>query len=172
MDNGLLEQIYRKYAGEIRLYLYSLCGSMVWAEDLMHDVFVKALLSLPEEHENFRAWLYRVAHNLCVNEMKKSSRAGKAMEAVYFAGKTDRASSESDVTHTLLKEERDKCLCKCMRRLPQLQMEVLFMFYFGGLSAGNIAGVLNIKQENVRVILHRGRRKLREMMEKEGYNEF
>lgn len=79
MNHDLLERIYEAYANEIRLYLYSLCGSMPQAEDLMQEVFVKALLSLKDEHTNFRAWLYKVAHNLCINEMKKSGGPGKGL---------------------------------------------------------------------------------------------
>lgn len=52
---------------------------MQQAEDLMQEVFVKALLSLKDEHTNFRAWLYKVAHNLCINEMKKSGGPGKGL---------------------------------------------------------------------------------------------
>ena len=44
MNRDLLEKIYTLYAEELRLYLYSLCRDAAVAEDLMQDVFVKALM--------------------------------------------------------------------------------------------------------------------------------
>ena len=44
------------------------------AEDIMQDVFCKALISLPSSHVNARAWLYMVGRNLLLNEMKKQKR--------------------------------------------------------------------------------------------------
>lgn len=57
MDRDILRQFYRRYSREIYLYLYSLCKSRETAEDLMQEVFLKALLSLPDQNENLRAWL-------------------------------------------------------------------------------------------------------------------
>ena len=52
MDRDILRQFYRRYSGEIYLYLYSLCKSRETAEDLMQEVFLKALLSLSDQNEN------------------------------------------------------------------------------------------------------------------------
>ena len=51
MNRDLLEKIYTLYAEELRLYLYSLCRDAAVAEDLMQDVFVKALMSLSDSDE-------------------------------------------------------------------------------------------------------------------------
>ena len=74
MDSEMLRQFYGRYASEIYLYLYSLCKSRELAEDLMQDVFLKALLSLSDSHTNIRAWLYKVARNTCLNELRKRNR--------------------------------------------------------------------------------------------------
>lgn len=74
MDRDILRQFYRRYSREIYLYLYSLCKSRETAEDLMQEVFLKALLSLPDQNENLRAWLYKVARNACFNELRNRKR--------------------------------------------------------------------------------------------------
>ena len=74
MDRDILRQFYRRYSREIYLYLYSLCKSRETAEDLMQEVFLKALLSLPDQNENLRAWLYKVARNSCFNELRNRKR--------------------------------------------------------------------------------------------------
>ncbi|MEA4892494.1 MAG: RNA polymerase sigma factor [Peptococcaceae bacterium] len=75
MERDLLKNLYCRYARELYLYLYSLCRSHAMAEDLLQEVFLKALLSLSESHGNMRAWLYLVARNLCLNQMKRPGGA-------------------------------------------------------------------------------------------------
>ena len=44
MDNDILEQIYHRYAGQVYLYLFSLCHSHALAEDLMQETFLESLM--------------------------------------------------------------------------------------------------------------------------------
>ena len=60
MEQEILNQLYRQYSREIYLYLYSFCKNKELAEDLMQETFLKALLSLKDQHTNMRAWLYMV----------------------------------------------------------------------------------------------------------------
>lgn len=181
MDRNLLEGIYGMYAEEIRLYLYSLCKDAVRAEDMMQEVFVKALLSLSDDHENFRAWLYLVARNLCINEMKKERRRQKQVaenarkrEENYngMAENTEFSATEPDIVFSILREERKRSIFKCLMHLPEIQREAVYMFYFGEMSTGKIARVLELSPENVRVILYRARKNMKHLLEKEGYHEF
>lgn len=71
MDSKVLEQLYRKYEGELYLYIYSICKDKHAAEDLLQETFLKAILALPDGHTNIRAWLYLVARNLTYNAIKK-----------------------------------------------------------------------------------------------------
>ena len=74
MEKELLEELYHRYGQEIYRYLYAICKNRLMAEDIMQDVFCKALISLPSSHVNARAWLYMVGRNLLLNEMKKQKR--------------------------------------------------------------------------------------------------
>ena len=71
MEKDILKQLYQKYRKEIYLYLYSLCKNSSLAEDLLQETFLKALLSLPDDHTNMRAWLYLVARNLFFNYYRR-----------------------------------------------------------------------------------------------------
>ena len=71
MEQKLLTLVYEKYHRELYLYIYSLSRNHHIAEDLTQETFLKALLSLPEEHGNIRAWLYMVARNLFLITGKK-----------------------------------------------------------------------------------------------------
>lgn len=165
MNKDLLHEIYSVYAEEIGLYLYSLCKDPALTEDLMHDVFLQALMSLHDDHPNFRAWLYKVAHNLCINRLRKDTRldfrATLSDESSSVFGKSD------DILTGLLATERNKLLYRCLNKLPDLHKEILFMEYFSEMNIKDIAAALDLNPNNVRVIAHRARRELRSLIEEE-----
>ena len=109
MDSEMLRQFYRRYASEIYLYLYSLCKSRELAEDLMQDVFLKALLSLSNSHTNIRAWLYKVARNTCLNELRKRNRESELDETMAISG--------DKLLESVILNEQKKTLYQAMMKL-------------------------------------------------------
>lgn len=172
MDKDILRQFYRRYSGEIYLYLYSLCRSRETAEDLMQEVFLKALLSLPDQNENLRAWLYKVARNACFNELRnrKKELQSEHIEEISVSAKEGLQESSSDnLVDDLIRSEQRRFLYEAMMELPDRQREILELFYFSELSIKEIAEVMRLTSQNVRVLAHRAKKQLREYMEVKGY---
>ena len=82
MDEKLLRELYKKYYKELYLYLYSLCKNRELSEDILQETFLKAILSLKDNHTNMRAWLYTVARNLYFNYSKKEKHKNDYNEIV------------------------------------------------------------------------------------------
>ena len=164
MDNELLMKLYGAYQKELYLYLYSLCRNRHQAEDLLHETFLKALLALPDGHTNMRAWLYMVARNLFYNQQKKKSREILMEEQDYFPEKK----TDEDLFEKILEEENRRMLYQAIRRLEIKKREIIQMQYFGGMSQKEIAAVLHITPENVRVLAYRAKKELKKYLEKEG----
>ena len=171
MDRDILRQFYRRYSGEIYLYLYSLCKSRETAEDLMQEVFLKALLSLSAQNENLRAWLYKVARNACFNELRNRKREVKMDPAagadIYAAGAVEK--SQDSLTDILIRNEQKKMLYEAMLKLPDRQREILELFYFSEMSMKQIAEIMKLTPQNVRVLAYRAKKQLREYMEVKEY---
>lgn len=165
METQLLNQLYRKYQREIYLYLYSLCKNREVAEDLLQETFLKAILSLSDNHSNVRAWLYLVARNLYYNYSKKENR-NIMLEEVEDSLLVD---SANETLERLLTDERRRSLYKALQHLDERQREVLTLQYFGGLSQKEIAALLKMTPENIRILSYRGKKKLRVYMEENGY---
>ena len=165
MDNELLRQLYRKYQRELYLYLYSLCKNHELAEDLLQETFLKALLALPDGHTNMRAWLYVVARNLFFNYVKREKHIVEMDELVETADE-----NTEEMLERLLAEERSRLLYLALQRLDRAKREVLLLQYFAGLSQKEIAAILHLTPENVRVLGYRGKRELRKYMEEIGYD--
>ena len=166
MDNHLLKQLYLKYQKEIYLYLFSLCRDSNVAEDLMQETFLKALLSLPDDHTNMRAWLYMVARNLYFNyrRREKQNIPLESLQDTFADGQ------DTELLNRLLIDERAQLLYQALQHLGEQKREILTLQYYGGLSQKQIATLLKITPENVRVLAHRGTRDLKEYMEANGYD--
>lgn len=166
MQKQLLRQLYIKYQKEIYLYLFSLCRNRDIAEDLMQETFLKALLSLKDEHTNMRAWLYTVARNLYFN-YRNRERKNVPLEEI---GDTLCDAAGANLLSQLLADERLRLLYQALQHIGEQKREILTLQYYGGLSQKEIAVLLKISPENVRVLAHRGKRELKKYMEAEGYD--
>ena len=80
MDNDILEQIYHRYAGQVYLYLFSLCHSHALAEDLMQETFLKALCSMELSQDAVLPWLLRVAKKSVYRCMAKAEASYRSKE--------------------------------------------------------------------------------------------
>lgn len=165
MENQLLRQLYQKYQKEIYLYLYSLCKNRELAEDLLQETFLKAILSLSDEHTNMRAWLYMVARNLYFNYRKKEGRN----IPVDDIGENLYDDTSKELIEQLIVDERRKVLYKGLQQIADVKREILTLQYFGGLSQKEIAALLRKTPENIRILAYRGKKELREYMEANGY---
>lgn len=162
MEQKLLTLVYEKYHRELYLYIYSLSRNHHIAEDLTQETFLKALLSLPEEHGNIRAWLYMVARNLFFNFREKASRNVSLEEEM------KRSDEEKDLLANMIENERKLQLYQALKKLDMKKREILLLQYFGDLSQKEIAAVLHITPENVRVLAYRAKKELKKYMEQQG----
>lgn len=162
MEQKLLTLVYEKYHRELYLYIYSLSRNHHIAEDLTQETFLKALLSLPEEHGNIRAWLYMVARNLFFNYKEKASRNVSLEEEM------KRSDEEKDLLANMIENERKLQLYQALKKLDMKKREILLLQYFGDLSQKEIAAVLHITPENVRVLAYRAKKELKKYMEQQG----
>lgn len=165
MDKELLNILYSRYSREIYLYLYSLSGDAVLSEDLLQETFLKALLSLSDSHTNVRAWLYVVARNLYFNTFKKEK--GKvSLEEMH----RNDDEGENTLFDEIMRDENRRILYEAINSLEPKKREVLQMQYFGNLSQKEIAAILHITPENVRVLSYRARRELKSYLEAKNYD--
>lgn len=157
MDNDILEQIYHRYAGQVYLYLFSLCHSHALAEDLMQETFLKALCSMELSQDAVLPWLLRVAKNLYIDAWRKQRHHTEA--------KKEQKSSEEELLNCLIHKEQNRRLYQAIQALRAPEREAVVLYYFAGLSQADIARQLGMSHGNVRVMLHRAKQRLRNLLE-------
>lgn len=161
----MIKQLYHQYGKEWFLYLYSMCQQKELAEDLLQETFLKAILALPEYHTNMRAWLYKVARNLFYNLYKRNRREICDEEYLKKISKLE----VDEFLEEYISKQETRILYTAMQKLSPVKREVLELQYFGQMPLKEIANVLQLSQENVRVLSHRAKKDLKKLMEVEGY---
>jgi RNA polymerase sigma-70 factor, ECF subfamily len=73
LDFGML---YEKFKRPVHSYIYRLLGSHEDADDLTQEVFTKAYVAWNElyDRDNLSSWLYRIATNLCIDQLRRRKR--------------------------------------------------------------------------------------------------
>ena len=166
MRNDLIDRVYRMYGCEIYLYLYTLCKDHQLAEELRQETFLKAILSLPDSHTNVRAWLYTVARNLFYNAAKRDGRRVGVLSEEFEEEPTDNSPNPEN---TVLDGLQNRALYDALLRLDSVKREIISLQYFSGMSGREIAAILGLREENVRVLSYRAKKELKQLMEEQGY---
>jgi RNA polymerase sigma-70 factor (ECF subfamily) len=131
---------------------------MALAEDIAMNAFYKAM-SLPEDTDkNFKYWLLKVARNEFYDHLKKRRRLTRLEES-------EPDPNSSEVIDGLMLKEEYAALYKAMTLLEEREREAVTLFYFHDLTVGEIAGILDTSAGNAKVILHRARQHLKQIME-------
>lgn len=140
--------LYRHYLPLIYRYCYRRLGSREAAEDATSQIFTQALAALPRyHHASFRAWLFTIAHNVVVDEIRKSRPSASLDAARELA---DRALEVEGVADRI---EAEQTLAMLMRQLSPVQQQVLEL-RLAGLNAIEIAAVLGRSHGSVRNLHH------------------
>lgn len=145
------------YFAELRRFTARYLGNEHDAEDAVQEVFIKVLetRTVPTE---LRAWLYRVARNVCLNRLR--SRGRRKDSDRLQTGIDLPVDQVGELTRIVAVEEgmalRDKLL-----ELSDAQREVLVLRYLEGLSREEIAEVLEVNVSVVKSRLFEGVSRLR-----------
>jgi RNA polymerase sigma factor (sigma-70 family) len=153
---------YHQYFSRVFAYVYGRVRNVHTSEDLVADVFERAYLkagSLRNE-EAFSTWLFTIARNVIISHGRKHGRETVVDPDVMKAIAPSRASVESEI---LMREEL-AAVSDLLRSFPQREQDIVSLKFDAELSNPQIAQVMDLSEANVRVILFRTLRKLRELM--------
>jgi RNA polymerase sigma factor (sigma-70 family) len=143
--------------------VYTLCLRMLTVEedarDAAQEVFIKAYRSIGgfQERSKFSTWIYRVAYNHCISEIRRNV---KVIDLVDELPEHESGEREIDGMEMLLEEERKHYLQMAIEALPETDAVVVTLFYHEELSLEEIAEITGLTSSNIRIKLHRSRKKL------------
>lgn len=149
-----VEAAYRLYWGELCAYIAKKFGSgPPEPEDVAQAAFARfAALEDPQNIGNPRAFIYRTAHNIAVDHLRrKKTRQSYADDAV--AAQSHEQSDDFSPERVLLAKERLETIASAIRRMPKRQARILVMNRVDGLSFVEIARRMNMSESNVKKLM-------------------
>jgi len=158
--NDSFLQAYDQYADAIFRHCFFRVFDRERAQELMQEAFMKTweVVAGGQEIQNLRAFLYRVANNLIIDNArkKKSASLEKMQEEQGF-------DPGHDIRNSLDATIEGKDLVKLVSALEPKYREVLMMRYVDDLTPKEIAAIIDETENNVSVRLHRATQQIRDL---------
>jgi RNA polymerase sigma-70 factor (ECF subfamily) len=153
-------ELYNRTAPSLHRYAARTLGNAAAADDVVQETYVRAICadSLPVDQAQARAYLFKVASNLIVDLWRRNKRERDAADTIETAAYDADANLRLDVNAMMAR-----------LRLPERQL--LWLAYVEGADHAAIADVLGLAEGSVKVLLHRAKRKLADMLRGGGYGE-
>ncbi len=165
LEEAALAAIFDAYYLPLYRYLYHHLGHVATAEDLTAEVFRRFLDALhhgrgPSEH--LQAWLYRVAHNLLVDELRRGKfQAAEALEE-------DQPDHAANVGAQARQAQLQEVVHQALNRLAPKQRAVLILRYLEDMEYAEIARILQLTEGAARALQQRGLRALQRHLKQRG----
>ena len=151
-----LEELYGKFYKEIITYCTAMTKNRASAEDLVQETYLRAFTHWEDlevlSRGQSRAWLYKTARNLFIDQARKQSRE-TPMKDEYFP----LAAFEEDLSQAAVAQ-----LISC---LPEGEKALFTMRYFEGYNARELGEIFALPPATVRSRLASAKRRLREWIE-------
>lgn len=166
-DYSLLVNRYKDRAFSL---LRRLLKNEMDAEEALQDSFLKAYNSLKSfrKDSQFSTWFYRIVYNTGLTVISsKKRKIEQQMSSI--DGEFDLASHDNEVYSTA--DNSRQYILKMVDKLPVRGALVVILFYMDGMSLSEISQVMGTSLVNTKVLLHRSRNALKDLLLKHNYQE-
>lgn len=159
-----------KYERKVFNYVNYLMGNREDAEELTQDTFTKAYQSLAtfRGEAAFSTWLLRIAHFKCLTRLRKKNYHHVDIKEVHDLEEVN----HTDPMVELQLSDKAKILNNALGKLKPDEKSVITLFYYQDFSIKEIEDITRLKESNVKIHLHRGRKKLFDILSQMGIKEF
>ncbi|MBL8819710.1 MAG: RNA polymerase sigma factor [Planctomyces sp.] len=162
-DRQAFDDLFALYAPQILAFLAARTDNLADAEDLLHDVWIKASTHVATfDGNNFRAWIFQIARNT-LYDFSKSPRRRKKPSSI---NDEHEPGGEDDPSARISREEELTALQVCMNAVGGEFVEAVRRSKVDGESPEDIANDLGIDVGTIYSRIHRGKKKLLDCLEK------
>ena len=155
IDEQAFHALYRRTAGSLRTYAARVLGNATYADDIVQESYLRLVRSPPatDDPQQLRAFLFRVASHLIIDYWRRGR---------HEIGRAD----DSMDTHSAPAPDIPLRLdmARVFERLTPQQRQLMWLAYVEGADHREIATALGLRERSVRVLLHRTRRKLAQLL--------
>lgn len=164
----LYSELMGRYQRKILNFIFHMLKSSnleLLAEDLCAETFYKAYRSLHSFREldaSFSTWLYTIARNTVLSELRKQRSVNVSLEE---SGYLPAAPAETAPEHMVLQTERMNLVREAINGLPEKQRSALILREYDQLDYQEIAAILGQTVSSVKSLLFRARASVKTQLE-------
>jgi RNA polymerase sigma-70 factor (ECF subfamily) len=155
-DDAAFDGLYRRWAGPLLRYLERIVGDTATAEELLQEAFFRVHRARARyvPRARFSTWLYRIATNLALNEMKRPRRRHRHEHDDPERPIDDPTPPTDEVVDS---RRRGVTVERLLDGLPERQRRALWLSAAEGHSYAEVATILETSEKSVKALVHRGR---------------
>lgn len=159
-QTGLYTVLVDRYKDMVFSMVWKIVKSREEAEEVAQDTFLKAYQALPRfKHEaRFSTWLFRIAYNTAISRTRKKKITVLAIdERTVENYSTDPIRENTDIVDN---EQRLELMKAALKTLEKDDQMLISLFYQNEQSVEEISTITGLTESNVKVKLHRIRKKI------------
>lgn len=159
-DTNAFSYLIDNYKDMVFGLAYKMTKNKEEAEEISQDTFIKAYKHLHtfDGDSKFSTWLYKIVYHTALDAIKKNKKHSYTFEINEVT--EHQIKSVEHILEGIERKERALLIEQCLHQLPDLERSIIWMFYYEELTLKEIVEVSGIAEANVKVKLHRARKKL------------
>lgn len=172
-DEAAFGEIMRRYRNPITNYIYRFLNDYEEAVDLAQETFVRVYFALPRYHTEyaFSTYIYRIATNLAISEIRKRKRRKLLSLTGLFQSDSEEAQDFNPPDEKLLPDEdlieseQSRTIAKAIATLPEKYRAPIVLRDVEGKSYEEVAAILELGLGTTKSRISRARKLLREKLQ-------
>lgn len=162
--------LFAAYHAKIRGYVLGMVRDPAEADDLTQEVFLRAhrKLSSLQDPNAVLPWLYRIATNVCYDRFRQRSRRPRLdphdVNDAAAAGGIPATGDGATLDRMIVRSQMSACVRRYLEGLSDGYRQVIMLHDLQGLTNREIAAMLGVSVDTVKIRLHRARRRLQAVL--------
>lgn len=172
-DLPSFDVLLKKYFPRILNFIYRYTANETRAEDIAQEVFIRVYKSRAgyNPHATFKTWLYTIAKNCALNELRKNKRHMESLDRPLTVQGEDMYRDQVDPKavrpdQLLMHRDKEQMVKKAIALLPKNQKTAIVLRKYDHLSYAEIAQIMRTSEKAVKSLLSRGKENLRKSLSK------
>lgn len=166
-DTNVFSVLVDRYKEMIFTLALKMIKNREEAEEVSQDTFVKVYNSLNKfkGDSKFSTWIYKITYNTCLDRLKRNKKEDCTISIDEFSDYL--VKTMDNALSALEEKERKQTIQNCLNLLSREENVLLTLYYFDDQNLDEIAKIMDINSNNVKVKLFRSRKKLAVILKKQ-----
>lgn len=158
-DLKAFDEIFTKYYKPIYYFIYKMVHSQDSAEDIAQETFVKVYKGLWTAADDIKLspWIYRIAHNACIDYIRKNKTSFELIDNINYEGYVQDDGGAGNPESSYLNLELRNKIDKTMMKLNSRYKTVIILRDYNDLPYKDIAQILGLTEAAAKSLIHRAR---------------